>query len=136
DHSLLQRHDGGRYHIHELLRQHAESRLVQSTEGIAAAAARHAAYYLDFLAQRTAAILGGGQQAAAAQIGAEMDNIRIAWQWTVAQGQIAVLGRAVEALAMACHIQGRYAEAAAMFRAALAATRAGDPEAAPARLLL
>lgn len=136
DHSLLQRQEGGRYHIHELLRQHAESRLVQSTAGLDAVRARHAAYYLDFLAQRTAAILGSGQQAAAAGIGAEMDNIRSAWQWTVAQGRIAALGRAVEALAMAGQIQGRYAEAAAMFRAALAATRAGDEEAAPARLLL
>ncbi|MCA9970085.1 MAG: tetratricopeptide repeat protein, partial [Anaerolineales bacterium] len=115
DRSLLRWAADGRYQMHELLRQYAAARAAEEPAQLAVTHARHAAYYVHFLAERTAAILGAGQQQAVREIGAELDNVRAAWQWHVAQQQIAPLGPAVETLSMFCQLQCKYLEARRLF---------------------
>ena len=63
DKSLLEMQGQERYRIHELLRQYAEAKLAQSTlENIGRAREQHAAYYMRFLAERTADMIGGRQE--------------------------------------------------------------------------
>ncbi|MFO7537195.1 MAG: tetratricopeptide repeat protein [Chloroflexota bacterium] len=126
DKSLLRWEANGRYQVHELLRQYGENQLRQSAAKEAETRQRHADYYLDFLYRQSDAMLGSGQLEAAAEIAAEMENIRTAWQWAVQQQQFAALDRAIEPLAMFCHLKSRYREAAGLLEAALAAATASE----------
>jgi predicted ATPase/DNA-binding CsgD family transcriptional regulator len=128
DKSLLRWEANGRYQIHELLRQYAAERLDQSPDKATQAHERHARYYLDFLHNRSQAMLGDGQLKAAAAIVPEMENIRAAWQWAVQQRQLAALDRAIEPLAMFCHLKSRYREAASLLEAALAAVSPAEAQ--------
>jgi ATP/maltotriose-dependent transcriptional regulator MalT len=127
DKSLLRWEANGRYQIHELLRQYAE-RLDQSPDKATQAHERHARYYLDFLHNHSQAMLGDGQLKAAAEIVPEMENIRAAWQWAVQQRQLVALDRAIEPLAMFCHLKSRYREAASLLEAALAAVSPAEAQ--------
>jgi predicted ATPase/DNA-binding CsgD family transcriptional regulator len=126
DKSLLRWETNGRYQVHELLRQYSENQLHQKIAKEAETRQRHADYYLDFLYRHSQAMLGGGQLEAAAEITAEMENIRAAWQWAVQQRQFAALDQAIEPLAMFCHLKSRYREAANLLEMALAAAPAAE----------
>jgi len=82
DKALLRRHqDTGRYSMHELLRQYAEEQLKRSAEEERAAHEAHAKYFADFMKARWTDLRGGTQRAALLEIEADMDNIRIAWNY-------------------------------------------------------
>lgn len=71
---------GGRYEVHELLRQFSGEQLAASPDQAADLGARHTAYYLG-LAEALAPHLGGaGESAALEQLDAEHDNLRAALQ--------------------------------------------------------
>jgi predicted ATPase/DNA-binding NarL/FixJ family response regulator len=133
--SLLQVKPDVRYQIHELLRQYAEERLLSaSSEEIIHARDRHAAYYLTFLSERGAAMNGGRQLQAAAEIAAELDNVRAAWHWAVERRKIADLARATNALYIFYQFRSRYLEGAQLWEPAVQAlddaTLAAHPRAA------
>jgi predicted ATPase/DNA-binding CsgD family transcriptional regulator len=73
---------GGRYEVPEVLRQYAAEQLEEAGE-TAATAARHAGYYLAFVAGRTADLRGAAQLAALAALDQEIEQIRAAWRWGV-----------------------------------------------------
>lgn len=118
DQSLLRWQANGRYQMHELLRQYALNHMEHAAQPADQIHRRHAAYYLEFLHQRQAAILGRGQAQAADAIAAEWENIRMAWHWAVQHSQVEAIGDAIEALAMFCHMKGRYLDAARLYEAA------------------
>jgi predicted ATPase len=133
--SLLQVEPGGRYHIHELLRQYAEERLAHaSAEDVVHTRDRHATYYLMLLSERSAAMNGGRQLQAAAEIAAELDNVRAAWLWAVERRNIAGLIRATNALYIFYQFRSRYAEGAQLWERAVQGlddlTLAAHPDAA------
>lgn len=98
DKSLLRRVAGGRYDLHEIIRQYADARLRERADELADTRARHAAYFLQLVAEREGRIKGRDQLAAVAELGAEIDNIRAAWPWAAANGQLEALERAGEVL--------------------------------------
>ncbi|MFN8496888.1 MAG: tetratricopeptide repeat protein [Anaerolineae bacterium] len=106
--SLLQRGETGaavgRYEMHELVRQFAAERNAAG-DATEAVAARHADYYAAFLQENEAALAGAGQSVALNAIGAEIDNVRAAWRWHVAQGQVAGIAQAVEAYSLFCELR-------------------------------
>jgi predicted ATPase/DNA-binding CsgD family transcriptional regulator len=135
--SLLVWETNGRYQIHELLRQFAAHQLAQSTEAEVKTRQRHARYYIDFLAKRTNAILGHSQLEAAAEITADIDNIRQAWQWFtnhLMPDSIQSILRAIEPLALFFQIKGKFLEGAAIFTDML--ERLPQDEPSPIRALL
>jgi tetratricopeptide (TPR) repeat protein len=105
DKSLLGRDLTGRYGIHELLRQYAADRLRRADKlgevpaKEAAARDRHCAHYAGFLQQRETHLTGRGQKQALAEIGPEIENLRAAWDWAVAQGKVEEIDRSLESLA-------------------------------------
>lgn len=117
DKSLLRPRPGGRYEIHELLRQYAAEQLAQSPSAMARTCARHSQYYTGFLADQVTA-LTTQQHDALMRTQAELDNIRAAWQWAVEQGEVAYLQRAAMPFFAFCQGQSRYQEGVAALTAA------------------
>lgn len=97
DKSFVQRGVGGRYDIHELVRQYAERQL-QAAGTYATAQAAHGAYYLNFLQQCEAGMAGAEQLPIILQLEADFENIRAAWQWAVQTHNYALVDAALDGL--------------------------------------
>jgi predicted ATPase/DNA-binding SARP family transcriptional activator len=98
DKSLLRRAPSGRYGLHELLRQFAEEKLSAAPEDLEATRDRHAQFYCQSLAQHESRLKGSDHQAAMSEIAQELDNIRAAWRWSAARGDVSALGVSLGAL--------------------------------------
>lgn len=127
DKSLLRWTPEGRYQIHELLRQYAEERLGASPEEAAARRNSHCAYYAGFLESRRAGILAGRQREVLAEISADLDNVRTAWQWAVDHGLTPQLQQAVTTLDLFYQMKSRYLEAAEMLENAAGRLERAEP---------
>jgi len=110
DKCLLRREAGGRYQIHELLRQYANGKLDDSE--IEALTEAHCRYYCDFLARRKRGTTEGTQVKTSEEIEEELENIRTAWQYAIDHKQIDCLRKAAAPYFYFCQIQSRYLESA------------------------
>jgi len=118
--SLLQYdQEGERYQMHELLHQYGEGKLSEGRMQEQAVRNRHSAYYCAFLQERESALKSAGVLSALGEIDAEIDNVRRAWDWAVAQGLITHLDQAVESLAWFYFWPARHKEANAAFQQAV-----------------
>jgi len=138
DKSLLHRTPTGRYQMHELLQQYVAEQLGHMPATSEAAFDRHSAYFASFLQQREADLKGAGRQAALAEIEADSENVRAAWNWAVTQGQIARIDQAVEGLSLFYVFRHHYQDYEASCRLAaekLAATESADGQRVLARVL-
>ena len=95
----------GRYTMHELLRQFAAEQLDVAGER-AVTEQRHSHYYMVYLAARGWQLGRAKPTQASSEIQAELDNIRTAWQWAIAHGQLAELEQATYAWWQFCQFQG------------------------------
>lgn len=113
--SLLRRDpDQGSYHMHELLRQYAESKLAASDAADAVRAA-HSAYYLDTLAEIQRSLEGGAQIDTLHHIDGDMENVRAAWAFAASFGILSKLERALPSMSLYFEMRGQYAEGLAFF---------------------
>ena len=136
DKSLLRLDGAGRYQIHELLRQYAAEQLEKSADDVTQAQADHANFYIRFLHERRGDVGGGRQRDALLEIRTELDNIRVAWLWAVAQGDAAALQKGSEALGLYYQYQGGYLEGMRLFTQATEALQAQAPSLAADHALL
>jgi predicted ATPase/DNA-binding CsgD family transcriptional regulator len=118
DKSLLRREPGGRYQLHELLRQYGESQLTQNPAGLAQTRAAHAAYYVDYVAQCINDLNGGRQQEAVSEITAELENVRLAWANIVEDGNVESIRRIAFAIGDFYDVSSRYGESVALLEKA------------------
>jgi predicted ATPase/DNA-binding SARP family transcriptional activator len=81
--SLLRRTATGRYDLHELVRQYAASKLAEDSNKLQLVLERHSQYYLGLLKERESKLQSQHQKEALAELTAEMDNIRAAWDWSI-----------------------------------------------------
>jgi predicted ATPase len=82
DKALLRRDpNAGRYSIHELLRQYAEEQLRLSAEEERLAHESHAKYFAGFMKTRGIHMHDQRQRATFSEIEADIDNIRVAWNY-------------------------------------------------------
>jgi predicted ATPase/DNA-binding CsgD family transcriptional regulator/Tfp pilus assembly protein PilF len=84
DRSMLHYEPTGFYKLHPLMRQYALEQWDTSVE-LERVAANHCNYFAAFLHRQEADLRGAGQRAALERIGAEIENVRQAWDWAVAQ---------------------------------------------------
>lgn len=96
--SLLHRTDTGRYDVHELIRQYSFEHLQADETGIMEVHNRYSEYYSSLLQRSGAAFKGVDQSTAAAELAAEISNLRQAWHWAGETGQVMHIGRAVDTL--------------------------------------
>jgi DNA-binding SARP family transcriptional activator/predicted ATPase/Tfp pilus assembly protein PilF len=114
--SLLRRDASGCYDIHELLRQFAAEKLVDDPNDLEAlltqlgTRTRHCQYYLTFLLKQEVRLKGGEQQEALQEISGLLENILVAWQWGINQGQFSEIEQAGESLFLFYEIQSRLLE--------------------------
>jgi len=115
DKSLLSLDGSGRYQIHELLRQYAAEQLEKSADNVSQTQADHANFYIQFLHQRRGDVAGGRQREALLEIRADLDNIRVAWLWAVAQGDADALQKGSQSLGLYYQYLGGYLEGMTLF---------------------
>lgn len=101
DKSFLQRTTTGgvdtRYQMHELLRLYAMEKL-RSQDNEQVVRNRHCAYYGDFMQYWGESLYGPTQSSALEAISEEIENVRAAWRWAVAQEQVSIVGQLLEPL--------------------------------------
>lgn len=120
---LVQRAASGRYEIHELLRQFARSEL----EAVSEMRDRHAAYYAAKLEGWAADIKGERQMAAIETLDLEIDNARAAWNWALAQGNLAIIDRAMNGLCLYYDWRYRLPEGSSACQALIERLKNPDP---------
>lgn len=119
DKSLLRMYGNGRYELHDLVCQFAAEQLAKDEALLSQTARRHADYYLALAAAQGEALNGPDMATAAAAIGREQDNLRMAWNWAIgriAQEQHPQLEAACNGLARYFVTVNRYLEGERLFR--------------------
>lgn len=111
--SLVRRTASGHYDLHELVRQFAASELGDSMDDVAE---RHSRYYLDWLGRSISGLQGRRQGETVAELVAEIDNIRAAWDWAAAHSEIAEVSQASPALWYLFELQAWFEEGETIFR--------------------
>lgn len=109
--------DAARYEIPEVLRQYAAEQLGQSDEATELAA-RHADYYLTWLAGQLADLRSARQQAALQAISADMEHVRTAWRWASSAADAQALDRAAASLFHMYDMRSWFVEGAEVFKLA------------------
>jgi tetratricopeptide (TPR) repeat protein len=122
DKSLVRQDDAQRYGIHALLRQFAAEKLEASQEERPLRDA-HCRYYAEFLYCRQEALQKQHDPQAVAEIDREMENVRQAWEWAVAQGRWEDVGKSLEGLRLIFLIRGPFHLGAALFERAASCLR-------------
>lgn len=110
DQSLLRREPGGRYQIHGLLQDFALERLEQDPQEAGQVRRAYSRYYLGLLAGLRPQILALSDPEQLAGIRIELENIRRAWEYAVANEMARELRLAGVVLDLFFQAQGRYSE--------------------------
>jgi predicted ATPase/DNA-binding SARP family transcriptional activator len=134
--SLIQSTGGSRYDMHPLLRHFALEKLSHKPELENGAKQRHSAFFLAYVGGRAERLHGAEPHRALEEIGADLDNVRQAWDWAVENGRTPSLHESgcIPGLARFYAMSGLYAEGQAVFEKALGGLEILDGEDAPAGL--
>ena len=108
--SLLRPDFQGRYHILELLRQFGTEHQAASPADEAATRDRHCKYYAAFLNDREYDLTGHNQSKVLAEIEVEIDNVRTAWNWAVAETKFDEMEQIMESLCEFYRVRGELDE--------------------------
>jgi predicted ATPase/DNA-binding SARP family transcriptional activator len=108
--SFLRRRPTGRYEMLEVLRQYAEQKLRLSPSVEQDTRDRHCVHYAEFLRQREALLKGSKPQQVLEEIGQEIDNVRLAWQWALQHRKREQIAESLEGLYSFFEMRGWFAE--------------------------
>ena len=129
DKSLLQHLPAsGRYNVQELLRQFAAEKLAALPETATTTHEQHASYYLHYIYDRRNDLSGGRQSEALGEIELEINTVRTAWQWAVADRDAEALALGLDPLYYFYLLRGRQREGADVFAQAVQALRTRSDE--------
>ena len=96
--------------LHELIRHYAAEQLTQLDQAGESIGYQHSRFYCRLLREQERKLQGAAQQAALALIALEIDNIRTAWRWAVAQQQVDLLEQAMHSLGLFYEWHNHYQE--------------------------
>jgi serine/threonine protein kinase/tetratricopeptide (TPR) repeat protein len=116
DKSLLQHNGPDRYQLHSVIRQHAIERFPASIRAEVAYA--HARYYGDFMLQCAPRLEGSEQKSAAAEIIAELPDVRAGWRHAASIGDEQLLETYIDGLYQLFLQRSWFREGAAEFAVA------------------
>jgi len=108
--SLVRRSGESRYDLHELVRQFAAENLSKNNDEQIGTQNRHSKYYLTSFGRADGRMHSPAQREALAEWTAEMDNIRVAWNWAITQGEFGLIEETLRAFAMLYETRGLYRE--------------------------
>jgi predicted ATPase/DNA-binding SARP family transcriptional activator len=126
DKSLLRRETSGRYELHQVLREYAAEKLAEVPPEWEATREKHCRYFAAFLQVKELHLWSPRLREALDEIGREIENVRAAWEWAVAVGQVAQIGQAQASLQRFYDIRSRFQEGEKAFGQAVAALRRGE----------
>lgn len=86
--SWVQRHDDGRYLIHEMLRQYGREKLDADPITSRQVYNLYGSYYTSLLENLAQEMRSPRQHLAFEELAVEFENIRLAWKWMVEQGDV------------------------------------------------
>jgi predicted ATPase/class 3 adenylate cyclase len=114
----------------ETIRAYAADRLAQRPDGGAAARRAHAKLYADLARRLRRELIGNEREAALAQIALEVDNLRIAWRFWLAEGDLEQLEKLADSLLILNDARGWYLDTVALTTDLLAVlgSAASSPE--------
>jgi predicted ATPase len=115
DKSLLQRHPGGRYLLHELLRQYALEKLGSVPDEERNVRDLHCTYYAGYLQQRYERLIGKDWIDSLAEIESEIENVRAGWRWATNQSRLDDIGNSLETMAVFYRMRSWYQEGEEVF---------------------
>ena len=98
--------DSGRLRVHELLRQYAQEKLEESTQGPISAQEAHAGFFSEFMFDRWRQLKSDRQMIALDEIEADLENVRAAWSYYLSQGNSPQLYKFILALWFVHWIRG------------------------------
>jgi DNA-binding SARP family transcriptional activator/predicted ATPase len=125
--SLLQPTPGGRFQMHELLRQFAEEKLHSDPVSYTQTSQLHTFYYTSLLERQAEHLKSAKQLVAINELEAEIDNIRAAWERAVEWDDLTAIARAAEALYLFHDAKCWYVESSALFQRAAQSLATGEP---------
>jgi predicted ATPase/DNA-binding XRE family transcriptional regulator len=94
DKSLVQRSEGGRYALHELIRQYAATILQAKAQEENVIHRKHAEYYLTLLQACGPALTSSFQKDAFAELNTDIDNLRAAWESAIVYEEVNLIRKA------------------------------------------
>lgn len=115
---LTSQPDNGRHELHELLRQYAEEKLEADPPARTTIQQAHAAYYADLMQQSWVDLRSARQLTALAAIEQDIENIRAAWRYWLAEKNSAELLKFMDSFYLVYDIRGWNQAAIAIFQEA------------------
>lgn len=115
DKSLVRRDSGGRYAMHELLRQYGHAQLIRAGE-LEHVQAQQLAWYMQLAAEAEVQLMGKEQAGWLRQLEAENDNLRAVLQWALDRNLIDRAARLTSALWRFWWTRGYLSEGRQWFR--------------------
>jgi len=98
--SLIRRSGAGCYDLHELVRQYAADQLADQPQVKKGAQERHGNYYLAYFGQADGRLRSSAQRETLAELTAEMDNVRAAWDWAVVHREFTLIEQSLRTFIM------------------------------------
>jgi predicted ATPase len=134
DKALLRRDpETGRYAIHELLRQYAEEQLALSTDEEQSAHGSHAKYFAAFMKTCWEHMREKRLGPTLLEIDADIDNIRVAWNYWTERKDAERLLEFIDVLWMFFEVRGSFTPAIQLFDSAAQKLVSTDPDVICAR---
>jgi DNA-binding SARP family transcriptional activator len=128
DKSFLNQNQSGRIEFHGLLKQYLAEMLAALPQAERQVREAHGLYYAAFLDQHARDLRGWKQTQAQAEIQAEIEDVRAAWDWALRNLQVDAIERSLEGLYLYFRGQGHFQEGQEAFNRAVQAVRAsGEP---------
>lgn len=132
--SLVWRSGDNRYDLHELIRQFTAEQFANRPEERAATHVLHGRYYLTYFGRADARLRSSAQRETLAELTAEMDNFRAAWEWAITNREFALIEQTIRPLAYFYDIRGWLREGIETFDSALTALEAVHEPSLPDRI--
>jgi predicted ATPase/class 3 adenylate cyclase len=101
-------HGEPRFSMLESLREYASARLEEAPELSAAARRAHATYFADLTQSQWERLTGDGREAALSKLAADIENVRTAWRYWVAEGNLGELNKFTDSLWLLNDARGWY----------------------------
>jgi tetratricopeptide (TPR) repeat protein len=112
DKSLIRQADQGtgepRFLMLETIREYAAERLEQDPEFSAAVRSAHATYFAEVTQRQRERLTGYGRDAALSELESDIENVRTAWRYWVAQGNLEQLRKLTDCLWLLYDARGWY----------------------------
>ena len=119
--SLIRRSGAGRYDLHDLIWQFAAEKSAEHPDQQAATQTRHSQHYLRYFSQVDVRLRSPAQRETLAELTAEMDNFRAAWDWAVTSGEFALIEQTMRTFFRFYDTRGWFQEALDTLDRAMAA---------------